>query len=91
VSTPNTNYATSDVAAVTPRAPLHSSDRITATASYYRVIHPTTQQNLTLRPEVQNAMRALREMPPFARDREIDTGRYSHFSSEERELLRSSN
>jgi hypothetical protein len=33
-------------------------------------------------------MRALHEMPPFAREREIDYGRYSHFSPEERELLR---
>jgi hypothetical protein len=37
---------------------------------------------------VLNAMRALREMPPFAREREIDHGRYSKFSAEERELLR---
>jgi hypothetical protein len=40
------------------------------------------------RPEVLNAMRALREMPPYAREREIDHGRYSHFSPEERRLLR---
>jgi len=40
------------------------------------------------RREVLNAMRALREMPPFAREREIEHGRYSHFSAEERELLR---
>jgi hypothetical protein len=37
---------------------------------------------------VLNAMRALREMPPFAREREIERGRYSNFSAEERELLR---
>jgi hypothetical protein len=37
---------------------------------------------------VLNAMRALREMPPFAREREIDHGRYSNFSAEERKLLR---
>jgi hypothetical protein len=37
---------------------------------------------------VLKAMRALHEMPPFAREREIDYGRYSHFSPEERELLR---
>jgi hypothetical protein len=41
------------------------------------------------RPEVRKAMRALREMPPFAREREIDFGRYSSFSPEEQELLRS--
>jgi hypothetical protein len=38
-----------------------------------------------------NAMRTLREMPPFAREREIDHGRYSNFSPEERELLRNLN
>ena len=40
------------------------------------------------RPEVLKAMRALREMPPFAREREIDFGRYSNFSPKEREMLR---
>lgn len=40
------------------------------------------------RRELLNAMRALREMPPYARDREIDHGRYSHFTPEERDLLR---
>ena len=40
------------------------------------------------RREVLNAMRALHEMPPFAREREIDYGRYSHFSPEEKEFLR---
>jgi len=40
---------------------------------------------------VLNAMRALREMPPFARKREIDFGRYSHFSPAERALLRNTN
>jgi hypothetical protein len=91
LSTPNINDATSNVAALAPRPPILSVDRITATPSNYRVAHSKTQQNLKLRPEVQNAMRALREMPPFAREREIDTGRYSHFSPEERELLRSLN
>ena len=40
------------------------------------------------RREVLNAMRALHEMPPFAREREIEHGRYSHYSPEEREILR---
>jgi hypothetical protein len=40
------------------------------------------------RREVLNAMRALHEMPPFARQREIEHGRYSHFSPQEREMLR---
>jgi hypothetical protein len=37
---------------------------------------------------VLKAMRALREMPPFAREREIDFGRYSNFSPQEQEILR---
>jgi hypothetical protein len=41
--------------------------------------------------DVQKAMQALREMPPFAREREIDSGRYSHFSQEDKELLRTAN
>ena len=40
------------------------------------------------RPDVAKILRALREMPPYAREREINTGRYSHFSPEEKELLR---
>ena len=91
VSTPNTNYTTTNVAALTPRDPFLSTDRITITPSNYQVAHSTTRQNPPVRHEVQSAMRALREMPPFAREREIETGRYSHFSPEERELLRSIN
>jgi hypothetical protein len=41
-----------------------------------------------LRPEVQKALQRLREMPPFAREREIETGRYRQFSSEEKQVLR---
>jgi len=41
------------------------------------------------KPTVEQAMRALREMPPFAREREIETGRYSHLSAKEKQLLRS--
>jgi hypothetical protein len=36
-------------------------------------------------------MRALREMPPFESEREIEAGRYRYFSPEERELLRNLN
>jgi hypothetical protein len=36
-------------------------------------------------------MRSLREMPPFAREREIETGRYSQFSPQEKKLLRNMN
>ncbi len=50
--------------------------------------HPLHAETSPPRREVLNAMRALQEMPPFAREREIDHGRYSHFSAEERDLLR---
>jgi hypothetical protein len=38
---------------------------------------------------MQRAMQRLREMPPFAREREIENGLYSEFSAEEKEILRS--
>jgi len=41
-----------------------------------------------LRPEVKRAMQMLHEMPPYAREREIASGRYSQFSEAEKELLR---
>jgi len=81
------NYGASSVAAHSPRAPVTPTGRNTATPSTYRTA--ATKQNQRLRPEVQYAMRALHEMPPFARQREIETGRYSHFSAEERQILRS--
>jgi hypothetical protein len=40
-----------------------------------------------VRRPVQNVIRAFRAMPPEARQRQIDSGRYSNFSAEERELL----
>jgi hypothetical protein len=46
------------------------------------------QADAPLRPEVQKALQRLREMPPFAREREIETGRYSQFSPEEKQVLR---
>lgn len=85
-------------------APPQATEAATTNASNNSVVQselPGTGQNVAaaLRPasaassaaprrEVLNAMQALREMPPFAREREIDYGRYSHFSPEERELLR---
>jgi hypothetical protein len=40
-----------------------------------------------LRPAVKNAIRLLRAMPPAARERRLNSGRYDSFSAEERELL----
>jgi hypothetical protein len=51
----------------------------------------TPQADAPLRPEMQKALQRLREMPPFAREREIETGRYGYFSPQEKELLRSVN
>jgi hypothetical protein len=48
----------------------------------------TTQPDAALRPEMQRALERLREMPPFAREREIETGRYREFSPEEKQILR---
>jgi hypothetical protein len=87
---PNANYEGGTVAG----APVLSVDRISAATTSNsiranaRVAKFTTQANFSVRPQVQHAMQELREMPPFAREREIETGRYSHFSAEERELLR---
>jgi hypothetical protein len=48
----------------------------------------TPQSDAPLRLEMQKALQRLREMPPFAREREIETGRYSQFSPEEKQILR---
>jgi hypothetical protein len=95
----NANYANSNVAAVAPRGPVLSVDRMSLTPSSYRVARSiperstteraTPQADAPHRPEMQKALQRLREMPPYARQREIDFGRYSNFSPEERELLRS--
>ena len=91
LNSPNKDHSTSNLTTVASRAPLLAIDPTKITATSYRIAHSTTPQNPGLRPEMQSAMRALREMPPFAREREIETGRYGHFSPEERELLRSAN
>jgi hypothetical protein len=90
---PNVNYE-DDNGSAESGAPILSVDRISTTtsnATATRRVQPATftaQTNSSLRPQVQHAIQELREMPPFARQREIETGRYSHFSAKERELLR---
>jgi hypothetical protein len=86
-STPDTDDGSSNVSARL-NASVRSSEGAMIMASNYRVARSNPQEYTPLRREVQNAMRALREMPPFARQREIETGRYSHFTAEERALLR---
>jgi hypothetical protein len=71
-------------AAYRPQAPRGVTVGATVSTANNRLGHSSAPP----RREVLKAMRALREMPPFAREREIDYGRYSHFSPRERELLR---
>ena len=99
----NPNYPNNNAAAFASRGPVLSVDRMSVTPSSYRTAgsipaHYTTeraaigraaaQADVPLRPEVQKALQKLREMPPFAREREIETGRYSQFSAEEKRVLR---
>jgi hypothetical protein len=71
-----------------------SVDRIAPEASVAtQAVHRTVPSGKPVygpvRPEVARALRQLHEMPPYAREREISTGRYSQFSAEEKQLLRS--
>ena len=72
--------------------PILSVDRITATPAAYRavqraVVQQSPKRNARVSPQVQNALDHSQDMPPFAREREIKTGRYSHFSPKERAYL----
>jgi hypothetical protein len=88
-SSPNANSATTYVAASSAKAPLRTTDRTTVTTSTYRLAS-TTQPGPPPRQEVQNAIRAMREMPPYAFQRRIDSGYYNNFTSEEREVVNNS-
>jgi hypothetical protein len=52
-------------------------------ASNTRPINSSARRLPASRPEVQNVIRALRAMPPAARQREIDSGRYSNLTPQE--------
>jgi hypothetical protein len=66
-----------------------SVDRIVATPATYQT-RPTANPLVgPMRPEVKRAMQMMHEMPPYAREREIESGWYSQFSAEEKQLLRS--
>jgi hypothetical protein len=75
-------------AAYTPTSPSHIGVAAAGTASNYRSTGATMHQLPPTRPEVQNVIRALRAMPPAARQRQIDSGRYSNLSSQELELVK---
>jgi len=68
--------------------PAAASQRAAATSvASYRP--PSSQRSLpAMRPAVQNVIRALNGMPPAARQREIDSGRYNTLTAQELELVR---
>jgi hypothetical protein len=74
-----------------PRGRVMSVDHIVATQASYRTAAPAKTNYGPVSPELKRAMQMLHEMPPFAREREIATGRYSHFTAQEKQLLRSVN
>jgi hypothetical protein len=85
-SVPSTSARSASIAASMPTAPLYPIRGTTATASDYRPTHAREQLPPTRR-EVQDAIRVAREMPPYAFQRRIDSGRYSDFTPEERKLV----
>jgi hypothetical protein len=91
------NYKTGTAENFAPRPPARSVDPMMATPSSYRTtrsnparIHggTTSQTEVSLRPEMRRALERMSNMPPFAREREIETGRYSQFSPEDKQILR---
>jgi hypothetical protein len=54
----------------------------------YRPPSSPSPQIGNVRPAVQNVIRALRAMPPAARERQLASGRYSGFSQKEMEFVR---
>ena len=87
----NANVGDSTKSYYVPHGRVMSVDHIVAMPAIYRTAVPTNTIYGPMSPELKRAMQMLHEMPPFAREREITTGRYSHFTSEEKQLLRSVN
>jgi hypothetical protein len=74
-------YVTNQTATPRPAA------QRTVVASY-QTAHSPMQQFAGLRPPARNVMQALLAMPPDARRRQVESGRYGSFSPEEQELFR---
>lgn len=70
-------------------APVVSVDHITASPASYRLSRSASAVSTSFSPKLQTAMQHLQNMPPEVREREIETGRYSHFSPAEKQVLRS--
>ena len=92
-SSPERNYVTTNFADY--RTDVSNSDgatpttiAVTATVASPQSANSTAQQvSSKMRPELRNAIEALRAMPPEARERQLNSGRYDAFSPEERKLL----
>jgi hypothetical protein len=93
------NYKTGTAANFAPRPPVRSVDSMMVTPSSYRTTRSnnnaatnggraSTQAGAPLSPEMQRARDRLQNMPPFAREREIESGRYSQFSPQDKQILR---
>ena len=93
------NFRKGTAESFAPRPRVLSVDPMMATPASYRVAQPNAaraangggaagQSNTPLRPEMQRAVERLHNMPPFAREREIETGRYSRFSPADKQILR---
>jgi hypothetical protein len=88
LSVPNPDSVTIRDAAYTPTPSSYMSHAATGDASSYRPANSRTRQLPPPRPEVQNVIRALRAMPPDARQRQIDSGRYGNLSPQELEFAK---
>jgi len=88
-SAPAANSLTIRNASYTSTAPRYPARPIASTSSSnYQSASPTARQFQSLRPEVQNVIRALRAMPPAARERQIDSGRYGNLTPKELDIVR---
>src|SRR5271166_2726848 len=85
---PAANSVTIRNASYTATAPTYPTHAIAAKPVSYKPANSTTRQLPPLRPEVQNVIRALRGMPPGARERQIDSGRYSNLTPKELQIVR---
>jgi len=71
-------------------APWVSNNRtapVTNATGDFQLAYSARPVSSGMRPAVRNAIEALRAMPPDARQRQLDSGRYDSFSPEERELV----
>jgi hypothetical protein len=92
------NYKTGTADNFPPRPRVLSVDPMMATPTSFRTARPNaasanhapgiTRPDAPLRPEMQQALARLQNMPPFAREREIESGRYRQFSTEDKQILR---